>query len=299
MRAIALLPAATEIIVALGGFDRLAAVTHECNHPACVRSLPRVTRNAVNPAWSAGEIDAAVRRHAAEGRSLFRLDAALVAQLEPDVILTQAICDVCAIAESDVRSLAHRLPSRPEVVTLRSDSFDGLFADIRRVGDAIGLPDEAEELILGLQSRLRHVHDTLKRARAPRPRAMVIEWLDPVFVAGHWIPEMVRRAGGVHLLVQPGEHSRTSHVREIQDFAPEVLIFAPCGFGLDRAVRDAQALLSQSEWVWARERVVWAMDGNALTSRPGPRVVNGVETMARMLHPDLFPPPSPSDALPL
>lgn len=299
MRAIALLPAATEIIVALGGLDRLAGITHECNHPPVVRGRPRVTTNAVNPAWSAAEIDAAVRAHAAAGRSLFRLDEALVARLEPDVIFTQAICDVCAIAESDVRALSARLPSAPDVVTLRGDSFDGVFGDIQRVGDAIGLPDEAHELVLGLRARLRRVHELLKRARAPRPRTMVIEWLDPLFVAGHWIPEMVRRAGGQPLLVQPGEHSRTSSVREIEDFAPEVVLIAPCGFGIDRAARDGQAMLGDEAWAWSRDRRLWALDGNALTSRPGPRVVNGVETMARILHPALFPLPSPSDALPL
>ncbi|HSA57546.1 MAG TPA: ABC transporter substrate-binding protein [Gemmatimonadaceae bacterium] len=296
MRAIALLPAATEIIAALGGLDRLVGVTHECDHPPAVRHLPRVAASVVDPAWSAAQIDAAVREQASMGAPLFRLDEALIARLEPDVIFTQAVCDVCAVSESDVRALATRLPSAPSVVTLRADSFDGVFADIERVGEAIGLPEEAVELVMGLRTRLGRVHDTLRRAHAPRPRAMVIEWLDPVFVAGHWVPEIVRRAGGVPLLVQPGEHSRTSTPREVQAFAPEVLLIAPCGFRIERAARDARATLASEDWHWTRDRRVWALDGNGLTSRPGPRLVNGVETVARIFHPDLFPPPSAADA---
>jgi iron complex transport system substrate-binding protein len=294
MRIVSLLPAATEIVDALGGLNLLVGVSHECDHPPEVQRLPRVTTSVIDVTQPAAAIDEDVRRRAATGQPLFRLDQSRLEVLAPDLVLTQAVCDVCAVAEGEVREIAARFPSPPGIVSLRADSIDGILADIERTGRAIGRRDAADALAAAFRSRLAHVHDTLKRARAPRPRVMVIEWLDPVFVAGHWVPEMVHRAGGRHLLVQPGEHSRTSSARELHHLAAERLLFAPCGFGLDRAARDAQALLATDAWSWARELPCWVLDGNALTSRPGPRIVTGVEVMAQILHPTLFPSPEPS-----
>lgn len=293
MRVVSLLPAATDMVAALGGAETLVGITHECDDPSTAGGLPRVTTPHVDAGATPLAIDADVRRRSETGESLFALDAERIAALAPDVILTQAVCGVCAVRDVDVRALGARLTPAPAVVALNGTTLKGIFADIEQVGLAIGLAEEAEELVLGLRARLGAVHDTLKRARAPRTRVVVIEWTDPVFVAGHWVPEMVRRAGGEHVLVGTGEHSRTFDVDTIRAAAPEGLVVAPCGFPLWRARDEARALLAREQWEWARGLPVWMLDGNALTSRPGPRVVRGVEIMARLFHPHLFSPASP------
>ena len=296
MSIVSLLPAATEIVVELGAFASLVGVTHECDWPEAVRALPRVTRSGVDVGASAGAVDAQVRALASTGTPLFTLDAALIRTLAPNVILTQALCDVCAVRETDVRALAERLPNHPRVVTLHATRFDAVFNDIARVAGAIGAADEADELLRGLRARVRHVHDTLKGSRAPRPRVVVIEWADPIFVAGHWVPEMVARAGGVDVLAAPGTHSVTVTVAEVRAADPDVLLVAPCGYDARRAHAAACDMLARDEWAWARDRMVWALDANGLVSRPGPRLVAGVEAMAAAMHPALFPAPLPAHA---
>ena len=162
---------------------------------------------------------------------------------------------------------------------------------IRRVGDAIGRRAEADALIARATARIRRVHETLKAARAPRPRAVVIEWTNPLFVAGHWSPELVRRAGGIDVLAEPGAHSVEIDVDAVRAADPEVLLFAPCGFDVSRAACEAEALIATEAWRWARDRTTWALDGNALTSRPGPRLVDGIELMASIFAPELFEAP--------
>lgn len=299
MRVVSLLPAATDIVAALGGADVLVGITHECVDPPGARPRPRVTTPNVDPSAASGVIDAEVRRRSQAGEPLFAIDATRLEALAPDVILTQAVCDVCAVREADVRTLAGQLKSSPRVVTLGGTTIEGILADIDRVGRAIGLAEEAEELVHGLRTRLRVVHETLKRARAPRPRVVVVEWTDPVFLAGHWVPEMVCRAGGEHLLVAAGEHSRTFDPATVRDAAPEGLVVAPCGFGLERARDEALRMLARPDWAWARAGPVWIIDGDAFTSRPGPRVVRGVEIMARLFHPHLFTPAAPEFAMAL
>jgi iron complex transport system substrate-binding protein len=296
MRVVSLLPAATEIVCVLGGIDQLVGVTHECDYPSLVRTRPCVTRSVVDPSEPAAEIHARVRALSAGGEALFVLDADRIEALRPDLILTQAICDVCAVSEHDVRALARHLTPEPGVVTLGASTLHGVRADIARVGDAIGLADEALELAAGLELRLRSVHLRLKRARAHRPRVAVLEWIDPVFAAGHWVPEMVHRAGGVDVLAEAGEHSRQRDARDVREASPDIVVVAPCGQSLERAAVEAITLLDRPEWNWARERVVWAMDANAFVSRPGPRLVRGVEAFARMFHPLLFSAPARTSA---
>ena len=297
MRVVTLLPAATEMVAALGAWESLVGVTHECDWPAVVRALPRVTQSGVDVHASAGAVDAQVRALASAGAPLFALDETLIASLAPDVILTQMLCEVCAVSETEVRALAARLPAPPCVVTLNATRFDAVFEDIALVASAIGAGDEAEELVDGLRARLRHVHDTLKTARAPRPRVAVIEWTDPLYAAGHWVPDMVKRAGGVDVLAQPGAQSVTRTVAEVRAADSEVVFVSPCGYDAGRAHAEALALLARDEWAWARDLVVWALDANGLVSRPGPRLVAGVEAMAAAMHPALFPAPSVSHAL--
>jgi iron complex transport system substrate-binding protein len=295
-RVVSLLPAATEIVAALCGASQLVGITHECDYPAETAQLPRVTSSAVDRDASSVEIDAEVRELSATGAPVFALDAALLATLAPQVLLTQSLCDVCALPESEVDRAVAALPTSPTVLSLGATTLEGVWTDIRRVGAAIGRSAEADALVASLEARMRHVHETLKAARAPRPRVAVIEWLDPLFVAGHWSPELVRRAGGIDVLAEPGAHSVQIAVDAVREAAPDVVLFAPCGFDVDRAAREAGALLATDEWSWARGIECWAMDGNSLTSRPGPRLVDAIETMASIFAPSLFAQPRASYA---
>ena len=292
MRVISFLPSATEIVAALGHLDDIVGVSHECDFPPTVRSREIVTSSAIDSTASPGAIDIAVRDFVDTGRPLYDVRAQRVAELAPDVMVTQVVCDVCAVSEGDVRALAARLQPSPEVVTLGATTLDGIFDDIRSVASALGVNDRADALIEQFRTRMRAVHETLKSARAPRPRVAVIEWTDPVFAAGHWVPEMIYRAGGEDVLAQPGEHSTTRFVDAVRNADPEFVLIAPCGFDLERAAADAEQTLARDEWAWARGKQVWALDANAFLSRPGPRVVDGIELLAQVLHPSLFGAPA-------
>ncbi len=288
MRVVSLLPAATEILAFLGATEYLVGITHECDYPDVVGSRARVTRSAIPHTDDPAAIDAAVRAHSGQGHALFSLDEARIRALHPDLLLTQALCDVCAVREDDVRALAARLSPVPRVVTLGGTTLDGIYADISAVADAVDATSDAEELLAGLHDRVKHVHDTLKSARAPRPRAVVIEWTAPVYIAGHWGPEQVKRAGGIDVLGTIGAHSVPVSIDAVAAAEPEVVFVAPCGYSLEAATREAQRLLTDPAWHWLAGRQVWALDANGLVSRPGPRVVDGIEVMARVMNPLLF-----------
>ncbi|MEP6999068.1 MAG: ABC transporter substrate-binding protein [bacterium] len=290
-RVISLLPAATEIVAALGATDLLVAISHECDYPIEVVNLPRVTASTVDRDATSADIDAAVRALYESGRPVFMLDANDVVRLAPTVILTQTLCDVCAVSEGDVRDIAHLVAPAPMIVPLVATTLDEVWSDIRHVGAVIGRSTHANDLLVSLDERIRLVHQTLKAARAPRPRVAVIEWLDPLFAAGHWTPELVRRAGGVDVLASAGEHSVRVAIDRVRDANPDVLIFAPCGFDVERSAREARALLDQDEWAWASEMKAWAIDGNALTSRAGPRLADAIEVLAAIFAPSLFDAP--------
>lgn len=288
MRTVSLLPAATEIMAFLGATEHLVGITHECDFPPVVNSRARVTHSALPPHRDAAETDAAVRTQSENGLALFTLDEKKITALHPDLLLTQALCEVCAVRESDVRALAARLQPAPRVVTLGGTSIDGIFADIVAVAEALGVPDEAEELIAGLRDRLNRVHHTLKTERAPRPRVALIEWTEPVFMAGHWGPEQIHRAGGRDVVGTAGAHSVALPLHDVSAAEPEIVLIAPCGYSLAAAKAEAHRLLDHADWKWLAKCQVWAMDANGLVSRPGPRVVEGVETMARIFNPTLF-----------
>lgn len=296
MRILSLLPAATEIVAELGSMDSLVGVSHECDFPPAVASLPRVTTSAVDPHASSRAIDDEVRRLAESGAPVFAIDAAQLAALAPTLVITQSLCDVCAVSDGDVRSLARVLDPAPRIVSLGGTTLDGVWRDVIAVGDAIGRADEARALVDRIAHRMRTVHETLKAARAPRPRVAVIEWLEPLYAAGHWTPELVRRAGGIDVLAEPGAHSVQVSAERVRDQSPDLLVLAPCGFGVGRAAAESAALLATPEWAWAAGLEAWALDGNALTSRPGPRLADAVETMSSIFAPTLFPPPRESFA---
>jgi iron complex transport system substrate-binding protein len=290
-RVISLLPAGTEIVAALGAIDTLVAVTHECDYPHEVTRLPRVTASAVNRDASSSAIDADVRRLSESGLPVFALDADDIVRLAPTVILTQTLCEVCAVSEGDVRDITQLLSPAPAIVPLAGTTLDGVWADIGNVGKAIGRSKEAATLLESISTRLLRVHQALKLARVQRPRVAVIEWLDPLFSAGHWTPTLIRRGGGIDVISEPGAHSVRITVDQVRDAKPELLLFAPCGFDVERSERDARALLATNEWSWARDIPAWALDGNALTSRPGPRLADAVEVIAAIIAPALFAAP--------
>ena len=281
MRIVSLLPAATEIVAALGAGSWLVGVSHECDYPPdVVRGLPRVTHSAIDTAQSSGAIDRAVR---AAGASATAIDAALLADLRPDVIVGQNVCEVCAVGNDALTRALADWPARPPVVTLHAHTLEGVLADMQSVGQAIGLADEAEELVAGLRYRLRRVAaGHASHPAAHTPRILVVEWLDPPYVAGHWVPELVAIAGGRDVGNTPGARSVSRSWAELVALDPERIVIALCGFDVARAQRETGAVTD----IAARRlfaRGVEFLDGNAYTSRPGPRLVDAAEMLALML----------------
>lgn len=290
MRVAALLPAATDIVIALGAGDRLVAVTHACVVPSSLAGVPRVTRSRVVGA-TASALDAQVSDLGAAGAPMFDIDEPLLAGQHPDVILTQAVCEVCAVNEADARAVAARLQPPSRVETLGASTVEGVLTDILTVAHALDVAEEGEELVLGLRSRMAAIHRRLKAAQAPRRPILVLEWTDPPFNAGHWVPDMVRRAGGHEVLGKAGEISRRIGLEEIRSAKAEVVVIAPCGYTLADALREV------SPWPVERSTPVWGIDANRLTSSPGPGVVRGIEVLAQILHPALFGHPDRRDAI--
>jgi len=281
MRVVSLLPAATEIVAALGGVGRLVGVSHECDFPPEVRSLPRVTRTRVDPAMPSGAIDRAMADAKRTGVSPVEVDVNLVAHLRPDLLIGQSVCDVCAVGEGELARLVTTLMPTPWVVTLHAHTLDEVFLDIRKVGEALELRDEAEELDAGLRYRLRRV--SARAARLPKPRVLVLEWLDPPYVAGHWVPDLVTLAGGQDVGSAPGEPSRPRPWEELAALAPDVVVVALCGFDIPRAQAELAAVTDPQARALLRRRVEF-LDGNAYTSRPGPRLVDAADILARLIR---------------
>jgi iron complex transport system substrate-binding protein len=281
MRIVSLVPAATEIVSALGATDQLVAVTHDDDFPPEVLSLPRLTRSTIPAGATAREIDTHVREAGARGESTFHLDEQALRDARPDVILGQTLCAVCAVTLDRVPA---KLEREPEVVPLSASTIEGVFEDIRRVGTAIGCVGEAERLIEGLRTRVGIIE--LLVADQPRPRVACLEWLDPLFNGGHWVPQQVHLAGGEDVLGLPGARSRVIAWDDVLAARPDVVIAMPCGWDAERAAKEAEALGPV-----AGARVV-GVDGAAYFSRPGPRVVDGVQLLASILHPARVAPPS-------
>lgn len=281
MRVVTLLPAATEIVAALGGAGRLAGISHECDFPPEVTGLPRVTRTPVDPAAPGTVIDAEVRRILAGGRPVIAVDAAMLRRLAPDLIVTQGLCEVCAVADGEVFRLADAMTPPPRVLSLTATTLHGIFGDIRALGAALDLADEADELVAGLRYRLGRL-----RARRPLARARVVclEWLDPLYLAGHWVPELLDAAGAEDVGAAPGSHSRRREWAEIGGLRPHLLAVMVCGFGVERSQRELEAVARPEALELLHSLPVWILDGNAYTSRPGPRVVDGAERLQAMLE---------------
>jgi iron complex transport system substrate-binding protein len=275
-----LLPAATEIVAALGGAGHLVGISHECDYPSSVQRLPRVTTTPIDSRSSSAAIDAEVRRLRDAGGPVIGLDAELIRELRPDLIITQGLCEVCAVADGAVTQLGTALQPAPRVLSLAATDLAGIWRDIREIGAALDLEDEAEELVLGLHSRL---HRLGKLTLSPAPRVLCIEWLDPLYLAGHWIPELVAVAGGEDVGARPGTHSSTCRWSQLSRHHPDHLLVMLCGFGIDRARAELEAL-EDPDAIDLMSRVPTSiLDGNQYTSRPGPRVVDGAERIRTAL----------------
>jgi iron complex transport system substrate-binding protein len=276
MRVVTLLPAATEIVAALGGAGRLVGISHECDYPASVLGLPRVTATPIDPAASGASIDAEVRRLQAAGKPVIAVDAGAIRRLAPDLIITQDLCEVCAVAEGEVHRLAAVLPVAPAVLALAGRTVEGIWADIQAVARALDLVADGDKLISGLRSRLARLR---ARHRGPHPRVVCIEWLDPLFLAGHWVPELVEAAGGQDVGAAPGTHSARRQWGEVAGLRPDLFVVMLCGFGVDRALAELAALGDGPPRAVLAMAPVWVLDGNAYTSRSGPRIVDGAERL--------------------
>lgn len=293
MRIVSLLPSATEIICALGLEEQLVGVTHECDYPASVLSLPKVTHTLIPADAASSDIDERVRQRLETDNALYQLNLPVLESLQPDLIVTQALCEVCAVAEDEVRAAARQLPTRPAVVNLEPVCLDDLYDNLRQVAIAANVEERAE----GVIDRLRARVDAVARRSAPldqHPKVALLEWLDPPFSCGHWSPELVRLAGGREVLGREGQPSRTLRWDEVAASEPEVLFIACCGFTAERAMQDVHALASETFWrqlpAVASGRV-YVIDGAQYFSRPGPRLVDSLEILAHTLHPHTHPRP--------
>jgi iron complex transport system substrate-binding protein len=282
MRVVSLLPAATEMVAALGGVGRLVGVSHECDFPPEVRSLPRVTRTRIDPALPSGAIDRAMAEAKRTSVPPVEVDVDLVAHLRPDVLIGQSVCDVCAVGEGGLAHVVSTLMPTPWVVTLHAHTLEEMFLDLRKVGEALELRDEAEELEAGLRYRLRRVGARAASPSPQRPGVLVLEWLDPPYVAGHWVPELVTLAGGQDLGSAPGARSRPRPWNELAALAPDIVVVALCGFDVPRAQTELAAVTDQHARALLGRRVEF-LDGNAYTSRPGPRLVDAAEILSRLM----------------
>jgi iron complex transport system substrate-binding protein len=274
------------MLFALGLGEAVAAVTHECDYPPEASRRPHVTRSVIPRGLSSAAIDRAVRERTSRGEALYELDEQVLHTLEVDLIVTQAVCEVCAVSFDDVRAVAGRLPSRPRVISLDPSTLGEVLADIPRLAEASGVAEAGERLAAEAGDRLARVERAV--AGAARPRVAALEWLDPPYVGGHWVPQMIELAGGEDPLGRPGERSRTATWEEIEAARPEVVVSMPCGLDAEQAA---------AETARHRERrgrlgvPVHPVNAAAYFSRPGPRLVDGVELLAGLLHPELVPEP--------
>ncbi|HEX6061989.1 MAG TPA: cobalamin-binding protein [Candidatus Limnocylindria bacterium] len=295
MRIVSLVPAGTEIAFALGAGGDVVAVTHDCDFPPAARKLPRVTRSAIAPGSDSLAIDAQVRAAAERGESTFHLDAAALAAARPGVLLGQTLCAVCAVTIAQVPAT---IRPAPILVPLDGDSVEGIFADIDRAGVALGRRDAAGSLVADLRTRIARVGFLV--AGSSRPRVACLEWVGPVFSAGHWVPEQVAFAGGNDVLGEPGARSHELTLADVAVADPDIIVLMPCGFDAERAVVESRGLAADPAWNRlraVRDGQVFAVDGNAYFSRPGPRVVDGIELLASLFHPDRTSAPKAARAI--
>lgn len=293
MRIVSLLPSATETVCKLGLGDSLVGVSHECDFPHFVAALPKVTRALIPHDASSLQIDSLVREKLQARKALYELDMHALERLRPELIVTQALCDVCAVAEAEVTAAAGALPGQPKVVNLEPMSVGDVLETLTLVANSAGVPNRAEVAIQKLRRRIDAVAERSRQVTG-RPRVVFLEWLDPPFSCGHWTPELVDLAGGDEVIARPGQPSRTIRWDEVVAARPDVLFIACCGFPVDRTLPELPGLAARPGWAdlpAVRADRVFVTDGNAYFSRPGPRLVDSLEILAHALHPVIHPLP--------
>jgi iron complex transport system substrate-binding protein len=283
MRIVSLVPSATEMLFALGLGPDLIAVTHECDYPPAALELPKITRDVLPAGLSTAQIDAAVKERTLAGESIYELDVEMLHDLRPELIVTQALCSVCAVSYDDVRTVAEEIDTQPMVVSLDPHTIGEVLGDARTLAQATGARDAAVDLVRGATARIDRVRLAVRNAK--RPRVAALEWLDPPFAAGHWTPQLIEYAGGEDVLGFAGEHSEERSWQEVEACQPDIVIVMPCGFDAQIAHREAEMHREQLAAVGAGEVV--AVNAAAYFSRPGPRIVDGLELLAHILHPEL------------
>jgi iron complex transport system substrate-binding protein len=295
MRICSLLPSATEIAFALGLGDEVVGVTHECDYPPEAQTRRVVVRSAIEPArHTSGDIDRMVGERLGTNQSLYTLDLDGFRAVEPEVVITQDLCDVCALDLNEVARAAENLPRRPKIVSLAPATLGDVLKDIMSVGEATGREAAAAALVSDLRLRIERVREAVARSDR-KPRVACIEWTDPIYPAGHWVPEMVDLAGGTDGLGRQGAPAVRVAWERVRAYAPEVVILMPCGFGVERAAEEASALIRLEGWSElpaVRSRSIYAVNGSAYFNRPGPRLVDGIEILAALIHPEIFSPPA-------
>lgn len=286
MRVVSLVPNGTEILFAVGAGEMVVGVSHECDYPAEARTRPILTGSALHPGMSAAEVDAAVAAQVGSGKSLYTLDEARIAGLAPDLVVTQELCPVCAVSTEQVDGALKPLPRCPDLLSLDPRSLSDVLADIRRIGEITGHEAPARDLVAELEGRLAAV--AARVAGREKPRVAALEWLDPPFAGGHWVPEMIVAAGGIDALAKPGDSSRRLTWEELAAADPDLLVAMPCGFDAAGAQGQIDAIAHRPEWQSlraVRSGRVYPVDANGCFSRPGPRLVDGIERLAELFHP--------------
>lgn len=292
---ISLLPSATEILFALGLGNRVVGVSHECDYPPTARDKQVLVRSAFDPnVLTAAEIDNVVSDLVRRGESIYVVDDLAVKQLQPELIVTQTLCDVCAVATDHVDEIVGLLDQRPDVLSLHPHTLDDVLEDIRRVGEATGTDERAANMINDCRTRIdavRRVADTVEA----RPKVLCLEWYEPLYIGGHWVPQMVELAGGEALLSKSGELSTRFDWQAAVDSEPDVIVLMPCGYDLERTLKEVSAATSLPGWETlpaVKEGRVYAVSGTDYFNRPGPRLIDGLELLAWILHPNLFSQPN-------
>ncbi|ELY41863.1 cobalamin-binding protein [Natronorubrum tibetense] len=297
MRIVTTLPSATETVAALG--IEPVGVSHECDYPPGVEDLPSVTASRIDAEASSGEIDQQVLDNSEAG--VYSVDTELLEDLEPDLIVTQGMCDVCAVDEAVIENAVEQIDANPEIITTDPHSVADVLSDLERIGRATGREDRAREVRADLESRIDAVRNrTADLEPAERPRVAIFDWTDPAMIAGHWTADLVEWAGGTYGLADPGERSRPREWTDIREYDPELIVVAPCGFGLTQTAENAADLTEREGWedlTAVREGRVWAMDGHHYLNRPGPRLVDTLEALAPIVQPELFDEGAPPVAL--
>lgn len=289
MKLVSFLPSATEILYELGVSDDVLAVTHECNYPVEAKSKPRVIHSSFDPQkMSSQEIDKKVVELVSSGQDIYILDEQVLKKANPDLIVAQGICEVCSPYTREIDKAVSILGGRPQVLVLDPKNLDDILQNIITVGEKVDRLDKAQDFVLKLQKRISHIKDTSKISR---PKVLCIEWLDPLFSAGHWVPQMVDIAGGINGISSTGEKSRKMQIDEITQFDPDIIILMPCGFDVSRTILEYEKLSEDRKWkkIKAVNRgEVYAVNANEYFSKPGPRTVTGLEILAKIIHPDTF-----------